>query len=115
MEILRVLMDFSNVHKVERSAEFSHKTKRLMPCVSVNPWNEDVLFSLFLDRELVIENRVCIVGEKLLNSFGLYDYSSKINGDFMFVPDSPNYKIGDKVKYEDLGSKVFLYFVDRGE
>ena len=115
MELIQILMDFGNVGRVEKSAEFEYNSKRMMVCVSVNPWNEDVLFSLFLDREKIIENRVCLVGERLLWDFGDHEYSKTINGDFMFIPESPNYKTGNKVKYRDLGSLVGIYFIDKGD
>lgn len=108
-------MDFKGVHKYEKCAEFTYDSKRYMVRVGVNPWNQDVLFSLYLDREPIIENRVCILGEGLLGDFGSYGYSDKIKGNFGFVPASITDKTGNRVDYKTLGRTVFLYFVTPGD
>ena len=115
MELIKILMDFDNIKKFEKSAEFTYNSKRFNVSVGVNPLNNNVLFSLFLDREKVIENRVCLVGEGMFSSFGDYEFSNIINGDFMFIPSSKTYQTGNSVKIEDLGNKVDLYFVSYGD
>ncbi|MGL5717425.1 MAG: hypothetical protein ACRCX2_30710 [Paraclostridium sp.] len=115
MEFIKVLMDFDNVVKFEKSAEFSYGGDRYMCCVSVNPWNADVLFSLYFNRELVISNRVCILGEKILASFGNESFQDKINGDFAFMPSSISSSTGNKLNYKELGRTAFLYFIDYGD
>lgn len=107
----KVLMDFSNVKKIERTAEFTHNSHRYMCCVSVNPNNENVLFSLFLDRKPVVLNRVVVVGEGLVDGFGVYDFTDVIDGDFVFMPSSVGYQIGNVANYKDLGTGLFLYHV----
>lgn len=111
MTFNKVLMDFSNVRKIERTAEFTHNSHRYMCCVSVNPNNNNVLFSLFLDRKPVVLNRVVIVGEGLVDGFGVYDFSDVLEGDFVFMPLSAGYAIGNVANYEDLGTALFLYHV----
>lgn len=110
----KVLMDFENVRKVEKTAEFSYKSHRYMCCVSVNPNNNHVLFSLFLDRKPVVLNRVAVVGEPILDGIGTFGFDDIIEGDFIFMPISVGYRIGDVVNYKDLGTVVFLYHTTEG-
>lgn len=115
MTFNKVLMDFENVKRIERTAEFSYKSHRYMCCVSVNPNNNNVLFSLFLDRKPIMLNRVVIVGEPIIDGFGAFGFEDILDSDFVFMPVSSGYRIGDPVNYKDLGSVVFLYHITKGE
>lgn len=106
-------MDFSNVHKYEKCAEVEYSGNKYMVSVGVNPINEDVLFSLYIDRKLVIENRVCLSGEFLLNGFGDESFMDELKCDFAFLYARDDMTDGMKVPYSELGKQVFLYLIPK--
>ncbi|MGL5713869.1 MAG: hypothetical protein ACRCX2_12675 [Paraclostridium sp.] len=115
MVFQKLLMDFTNVRKYEKSAEFRYGGKSYMVNIGVNPWNDNVLFSLYLDRDKVIENRVCVNGEFLLGGFGDESFTSDIEFDFVFLYSKDEDNDGAIVDPDYLGNKIFMYVVKKEE
>lgn len=109
-------IDYSGIEKNEITYSFRHIDSEFIVSISTNPNNMAVLFSLYIDRDPVMVNKVVVSGERILSSYGLYDFYDKLNGDFVFGSFTRDYKFGNMVNYEDLGTKLKLYMeVDENE
>lgn len=102
-------IDYSGIKRNEITYSFNHDGSEFIVSISVNPNNMNVLFSLFIDRKDVIVNKVVVSGERILSSYGLYEFYDKLNGDFVFSSTTKDYKLGNIPDYNDLGTKLKLY------
>ncbi|MGL5716971.1 MAG: hypothetical protein ACRCX2_28405 [Paraclostridium sp.] len=105
----KVLMNFDNIKKEEKSAEFSYNGKKIMVVVGMNPWSGEVLVSVYLNRRVVVQN-VTAVSNEFIN--GVY-CDTDIGGYLCFLPESPETYCGNRVHFTEVGSVFGLYFLTK--
>lgn len=100
-------MNFDNIENEEKSAEFTHNGKKIMVVVGMNPWSGEVLASVYLNRNVVIQN-VVVVSNEFING-GYCD--TDIGGYLCFLPESTESYYGNRVHFSEVGSVYGLYFL----
>lgn len=111
MNIYELDLQLNKIGMEEVLSEFRYNGHAYMISLSRNPYNNDLLFSLFLDREPVVLNRVVVVGEYVLGSFGYHGFEDIIDCDFVFVPDGVGKDFGNRANPELLSELKLLQII----
>ena len=113
MRVFRLLMDFERIDKEEKIAEFVFDSKRYSVDIIPNPYDSTILFSLYLNGKPVIKNRIVVVGEYMLSTYGNQSFENQIPIDFIFM----NTEYDDDFYWnllssDKLGDRVYLNYVE---
>ena len=90
------------------SAEVTYDGRVYRFIIGVNPTNNEVLVSLFIDRKPVCENVVAVAGEGIIRQHNIDGFFGIIKSDFAFFSMMDGYVHGNKVMYADLIGKIAL-------
>lgn len=113
MRVFELLMDFDRVMTEEKISEFVLNDKRYTVHIIPNPYDNTILFSLYLDGKPVVRNRVVIVGEYMLSTYGNHSFENQIPIDFIFMSTEYDEDLyGNILDPKQLGDKVYLYYVE---
>lgn len=111
----RIVANFDGIRKTAKNIAFKYDGKQWKVRLLPNPYQDRILVSIWVDDQIIIENRVALLGEEIIGAHSRDSFLNKIYTDFIFMSDSEALadNMGFPLTIEDMNDDTHLYaFMD---